>query len=359
MTHQYVTVQWNRKKRLYDLYVWAGIALFIGAYLGVSFATFTGDEALSPMILMIRAFATCAFVMLTMILCVGPLCRIDARFLPILYNRRHFGVSMFIVALTHGVLAILWYHGFGTVNPLSSLFSMPDTISSFRDIPFQPIGAAALTILLLMAATSHDYWNANLGPKLWKSLHMLVYVAYALVVLHLSTGAMLEANTGIHPAFVALSVGLVSVLHLFAGLKENAADTKNIGTADTADLIASSEWLDVGSWQDIENDRGMVVTLGEAERVAIFRYDETKIAAVGNVCKHQLGPLGEGRVIDGCITCPWHGYQYRPEDGTSPPPYTEKIPTYRVKLRGERILLNPTPLPDGTARDVAIIGGDS
>jgi nitrite reductase/ring-hydroxylating ferredoxin subunit len=29
----------------------------------------------------------------------------------------------------------------------------------------------------------------------------------------------------------------------------------------------------------------------------------------------QNGPLGEGRIVDGCITCPWHGYQYRPDTG--------------------------------------------
>jgi hypothetical protein len=30
--------------------------------------------------------------MLTIILSIGPLCRLDRRFLPLLYNRRHFGV---------------------------------------------------------------------------------------------------------------------------------------------------------------------------------------------------------------------------------------------------------------------------
>ena len=26
--------------------------------------------------------------------------------------------------------------------------------------------------------------------------------------------------------------------------------------------------------------------------------------------------------MDGCITCPWHGYQYLPHNGQSPPPFT-------------------------------------
>jgi hypothetical protein len=27
----------------------------------------------------------------------------------------------------------------------------------------------------------------------------------------------------------------------------------------------------------------------------------------------RIGPLGEGKIIDGCVTCPWHGYQYLPD----------------------------------------------
>jgi len=84
-----------------------------------------------------------------------------------------------------------------------------------------------------------------------------------------------------------------------------------------------------------------------AERVAIFRYDG-KLSAVSNVCAHQNGPLGEGRVIDGCVTCPWHGFQYRPEDGCAPAPFTEKIATYRLALEGDTIMLDPRPLAPGT-----------
>ena len=67
------------------------------------------------------------------------------------------------------------------------------------------------------------------------------------------------------------------------------------------------------------------------ERVAVFRH-EGKVSALSNVCAHQNGPLGEGRIIDGCVTCPWHGYQYLPETGAAPPPFTEKVDTYRTKV---------------------------
>ena len=61
-----------------------------------------------------------------------------------------------------------------------------------------------------------------------------------------------------------------------------------------------------------------------------------------------MGPLGEGRIIDGCVTCPWHGYQYRPEDGCSPPPFKEKVTTYRLKVVDGYIYINPEAHPPGT-----------
>jgi len=90
------------------------------------------------------------------------------------------------------------------------------------------------------------------------------------------------------------------------------------------------------------------------ERIAVFRY-EGKISAISNACQHQNGPLGEGQIIDGLVTCPWHGYQYDPASGSSPPPFTEKIPTFTVFIRQERVLLDPTPHPAGTPVEPAVI----
>ena len=60
-------------------------------------------------------------------------------------------------------------------------------------------------------------------------------------------------------------------------------------------------------------------------------------------------------VVFGCLTCPWHGYQYNPEDGTSPEPFTEKIPTFNVKVRAGTVWVDPTPNPAGSKVEPAII----
>ena len=81
--------------------------------------------------------------------------------------------------------------------------------------------------------------------------------------------------------------------------------------------------------------------------IAIFKYDG-KLSALSNVCQHQNGPLGEGRVIKGLVTCPWHGFQYDPATGASPPPFTEKVPTFNLKVVNHRVYVDPRPNLPGT-----------
>jgi nitrite reductase/ring-hydroxylating ferredoxin subunit len=181
----------------------------------------------------------------------------------------------------------------------------------------------------------------------WKSLHLLVYLAYGLVVAHVALGA-LQAER--HPFLLAVfGAGVLWILglHLVAGWRERSGDRERVRSDADA-------WVLVCGVDEIGEKRARVVTLG-GERVAVFRYDG-KLSAISNLCQHQNGPLGEGRIIDGCVTCPWHGYQYRPEDGRSPPPFEERVATYRVKLEESRVLVDPRALPRGTRVEPASIG---
>lgn len=347
MSVSYTWVQWNKHKRVYDAVLLLAVVLFIAAYLGVSLATTPKGQATSPLILLIRATGSCAIVMLHVILAIGPLARLlPNRFAPLLYNRRHFGVTMFFVGLIHGALVLLWYGSFGVVDPITAMFTMNQRYGSFVGMPFEPFGIFALTILFFMAATSHDFWLKNLSPRLWKTLHMGVYVAYTSLVFHVALGTIQAERSVVYPLLIGSGAVTLIGLHLIAGLREVKVDQQSMSKP-------VSGWVNVASVDEIPQDRAKVVTLkrqGGCNRVAVFRHGEQgeKLSAVASVCAHQGGPLGEGKVVDGCITCPWHGYQYRPEDGQSPPPYTEKIATYELRIEGDRVLVNPEPNEPGT-----------
>lgn len=345
MSLGYRAVQWSPQKRAYDL-VAAGLVVgYVVSFLAVARLT-PGGRGVSDPILLMRALGTCALLLLHIILCIGPLARLDRRFLPLLYNRRHLGVMTFLLGAGHALLALGFYHGFGSVAPPVSLLTSSAQYRSLSAFPFETLGLVALLILFLMAATSHDFWLKNLTPCAWKGLHMLVYVAWALLVLHVALGALQSERALLYPMLLGAGVVVVSSLHVVAACRERARDRV------ARRWPPAEAWIDVGAVDDIRPDRAKVVGLRGGQRVAVFRYDG-KVSALGNVCAHQGGPLGEGKVVGGCVTCPWHGYQYRPGDGRAPPPFTEKVPTYRVRVLAGRILLHPQPLAPGTAVDAA------
>ena len=343
MSASYVAVGWNRQKKIYDWILFGFCSLYLTLFI-VGTAIFNPDYTFETVL--IRSTSTLALLLLHIILSIGPLSRINRSFLPLLYNRRHLGVTMFVVALVHGSFSILQFHSLGNVSPLVSVFTSNTHYGSLADFPFQALGFFALLIFLLMAVTSHDFWLHNLCPKIWKTLHMCVYVAYFLIIMHVMLGVIqLETN----PVFVIIIlVGAFTIiaLHIYAGIKEVKMDNVKFD-------VKWEGFVMVCKLSDIEENRAKMFCV-DKERIAIFK-TAGKLFAVNNVCKHQNGPLGEGRVIDGCITCPWHGYQYLPNNGQSPPPFKEKVSTYDLKIENGDVWLNPAPYPEGTERPGAII----
>jgi len=338
---EYQAVQWNRQKKFYDLVLAGGVATYLvtfGAVTEILFPHVTEE------ILLMRAFGTAAFVLLHLILCIGPLCRLNPQLLPLLYNRRHAGVTMFLLALIHSVLVVATYQAGGDTNLFVGIFTSGKFDGSIGSVPFQPFGFFALLILFLLAATSHDFWLANLSAPVWKALHMLVYIAYGLLVLHVTFGILQGETNPVFVGAMALGLALVVGLHVVAARLEAKTDGE-------LQVPAGEGFLDACAVAEIPENRARIVCLS-GERVAIFKYDG-KISALSNVCQHQNGPLGEGKIVDGCVTCPWHGYQYLPDTGASPPPFNEKVPTFSVRIRNGRVLVHPKPNPAGTKTEPA------
>src|SRR6266850_7386083 len=116
---EYVSVQWNRQKKFYDAVLTGCVAIYLtlfGLVTKLRFP-FVTDE-----IMLMRAFGTASFLLLHIILCIGPLCRLSPKLLPLLYNRRHAGVTMFTLGLVHAVLVVITYHAGGDTNPILSIF---------------------------------------------------------------------------------------------------------------------------------------------------------------------------------------------------------------------------------------------
>lgn len=337
MSHGYIPISWTPFKKKYDRWALGGIALYLILFVSTSLFVQPPEQSYAPIQALLRATGSLAFIMLTFILCIGPLARLNAHFIPLLYNRRHLGVMTFGIALVHAVLVVFWYHSFGVLNPLVSLLISNPRYESIAGFPFEILGLAALMLMFLMAATSHDFWNSNLGPGLWKAIHMSVYVVYILLIAHVMLGALQFEKSPVYVVLIIAAAIVVSVLHIASAIVSRSPPA----AADT------DGWLKVARANDFEEGKAKIVYPESGESIAVFLH-QGAVSAVSNVCRHQGGPLGEGRIIDGCITCPWHGFQYRLEDGQAPPPFTEKIATYPTKVNAGFVLVQTQGNAAGT-----------
>ena len=78
------------------------------------------------------------------------------------------------------------------------------------------------------------------------------------------------------------------------------------------------------------------VHAGDA-RVLLVR-QHGRLYAMSHTCAHLGGPLSEGTLNDGSVTCPWHASEFRLEDGrVLNGPSTHDQPRYDVRERDGRI----------------------
>jgi nitrite reductase/ring-hydroxylating ferredoxin subunit len=98
---------------------------------------------------------------------------------------------------------------------------------------------------------------------------------------------------------------------------------------------AGTRWvrLDTGSVTDLDQLPEATPTKMRAgiNDLVLVRIGGT-LHAMHNVCAHAGGPLSEGRLVDGCIECPWHFSRYRLSDGLArrgPTVYDQ--PSYEIR----------------------------
>ena len=221
MSVSYTSILWDKNKKKYDLAVGIGVVSFIVLF---TLLNLTLNPEVTFETNLIRSFGWLSILLLHVILLIGPLARLNPAFNIVLYNRRHLGVTMFLMGLIHGVFSILQFHSLGDMNAIRSVFLSNLQYGSIRFFPFQTLGFLGLLILTLMAASSHDFWLKNLGMKTWKALHMMVYVAYGLLVMHIVLGGLQNETSPVIFGIIVLGFLMVASLHLISGLKEVKLD---------------------------------------------------------------------------------------------------------------------------------------
>ena len=100
---------------------------------------------------------------------------------------------------------------------------------------------------------------------------------------------------------------------------------------------SNAEFYEIGS-ADLQNGERLFVEIG-GRPIVIFNL-AGQYFAIGDICTHDEGPLGDGMLEAYHVVCPRHGAEFDVRNGKAMMmPAVVDIPAYPVKLLDEKIFV--------------------
>lgn len=103
--------------------------------------------------------------------------------------------------------------------------------------------------------------------------------------------------------------------------------------------IKAEKWVQVGTLDDIPRQGSRCISVGE-KTVAMFRTVDDHVFALEDKCPHKNGPLSQGIVHDGCVTCPLHNWVISLATGEAQGADEGATASYGVKFKDDRLFLD-------------------
>jgi nitrite reductase/ring-hydroxylating ferredoxin subunit/uncharacterized membrane protein len=226
--------------------------------------------------------------------------------------------------------------------PLTALTIGAFTGASLLDLlGGEPVAARRLTGIGLLAAIPTILTGANdwLSTAQAERRVGLVHAAVNDVAITLMALGYRNRRRGRHGSGAAFGAAGFVVLSAGGWLGGHLAYALGVGVDTTAFSHLPQDWTDVASADDVPAGTAMQGSAGGAP-VLLTRTD-AGIVALADRCTHRGGPLHEGELADGAVTCPWHGSRFRLTDGSvtsgpavRPAPVLEtRVVSGRVQVR--------------------------
>ncbi|MBQ0862734.1 Rieske (2Fe-2S) protein [Streptomyces sp. A73] len=108
--------------------------------------------------------------------------------------------------------------------------------------------------------------------------------------------------------------------------------------AEPVQHLVEPGWHPVGKVDGFPVGQAASASLGEV-KLLVYREPSGGVRVLADRCSHQSGPLSEGTVAQGCVTCPWHGSTFRLSDGWNVSgPATAPQPSFETRVRDDGVL---------------------
>jgi nitrite reductase/ring-hydroxylating ferredoxin subunit/uncharacterized membrane protein len=196
------------------------------------------------------------------------------------------------------------------------------------------------------AATGYVEWADSAGGRAGTRRVGLAHAAANVTALSLFTASYLARKRGRRAKGRALALAGSSALAVGGHLGGHLSYVHGEGVAVTTFEEGASDWVEALAEQELAEGRPACVLV---DRVPVLLVREGgEIHALANRCTHRGGPLHEGEVSDGLVTCPWHGSQFDLRTGSvERGPASSPQPAYETRSRNGAIEVrqatDPTP----------------
>jgi nitrite reductase (NADH) small subunit len=100
-----------------------------------------------------------------------------------------------------------------------------------------------------------------------------------------------------------------------------------------------SNWVKIGTLEDIPKLGARLVKSALHGDIAVFRNAEDEVFALRDKCPHKGGPLSQGIVFGKKVACPLHGWNICLDDGNAVAPDKGCAQTFAVKVENGQVLL--------------------
>ncbi|MEV3921001.1 Rieske 2Fe-2S domain-containing protein [Actinomadura coerulea] len=195
--------------------------------------------------------------------------------------------------------------------------------------------AAGVVAAVPTALTGLNDWADTLGAERRVGLVHAGANTVALALYAASLGARSRKAK-------ALRFAGMAVMGISAYLGGHLTFTRGVNVNRTAWQQGPEEWTPVLAASELAEGEHRTAD-ADGVRILLYR-TATKLHAIAATCTHLGGPLGEGTIENGCVTCPWHGSTFRLDDGgIERGPASAPQPSYEARIQNGRIEVRVPP----------------
>ncbi|KAB2366697.1 Rieske 2Fe-2S domain-containing protein [Actinomadura montaniterrae] len=170
----------------------------------------------------------------------------------------------------------------------------------------------------------------------------MVHAAANTMALALYGSSIAMRARGDRRAGKALGLAGFAVLGFSAYLGGHLSFVRGVNVNRTAWQEGPQDWTPVLGEDELPDSEHRTVE-ADGVRIMLYRADR-EIYALAATCTHMGGPLDEGTIADGCVTCPWHDSTFRLSDGgIVRGPASTPEPRFEARVRDGRIEVRVPP----------------